>query len=206
MAGAETGEAGARESGARAAAGDSDRAGREGGGRRTRAGRDRRVRARPQRRGEVRGKRLRASLDEVRAIGPAPGSSSSVSYSSGSSSPSSSTAAAAAGGSSLSGAAAGSRSLQSGAERSRSVTVNVMANVPEGGLHDLNVIGCTVPEAIERADKFLDQALLAEMREIRLIHGHGTGQLRTGAGGVSARASAGARSSRWPRRIRAGAA
>ena len=36
----------------------------------------------------------------------------------------------------------------------------------------------TVPEAIERADKFLDQALLAEMHEIRLIHGHGTGQLR----------------------------
>ena len=58
------------------------------------------------------------------------------------------------------------------------VTVNVMADAPEGGLHDLNVIGCTVPEAIERADKFLDQALLAEMREIRLIHGHGTGQLR----------------------------
>ena len=40
------------------------------------------------------------------------------------------------------------------------------------------MIGCTVPEAIERADKFLDQALLAEMHEIRLIHGHGTGQLR----------------------------
>lgn len=53
-----------------------------------------------------------------------------------------------------------------------------MADAPEGGLHDLNVIGCTVPEAIERADKFLDQALLAEMHEIRLIHGHGTGQLR----------------------------
>ena len=43
---------------------------------------------------------------------------------------------------------------------------------------DLNVIGCTVDEALARADKFLDEALLGEQRTIRLIHGHGTGQLR----------------------------
>jgi DNA mismatch repair protein MutS2 len=110
---------------------------------------------------QVRGKRLRASLDEVRAVGAAP---------------------------SVSGAAVGLRSAQGGSSpgtqggassgKKPHVTVNVMADAPEGSLHDLNVIGCTVPEAIERADKFLDQALLAEMREIRLIHGHGTGQLR----------------------------
>jgi hypothetical protein len=35
-----------------------------------------------------------------------------------------------------------------------------------------------VPEAIERTDKFLDQAVLSELREVRVIHGHGTGQLR----------------------------
>jgi DNA mismatch repair protein MutS2 len=115
----------------------------------------------------ARGKRLRASLDEVRAITPAPGA---VSHSSGSSSPSSS----------MAGESAGSRLDQAGPARGNKprITVNVMADAPQGSLHDLNVIGCTVPEAIERADKFLDQALLAEMREIRLIHGHGTGQLR----------------------------
>jgi DNA mismatch repair protein MutS2 len=58
------------------------------------------------------------------------------------------------------------------------VTVHVQAQASEGSLGDLNVIGCTVPEAIERADKFLDQALLAELRQVRVIHGHGTGQLR----------------------------
>jgi DNA mismatch repair protein MutS2 len=58
------------------------------------------------------------------------------------------------------------------------VTVHVQAQMPEGSLGDLNVIGCTVPEALDRADKFLDQALLAELRQVRVIHGHGTGQLR----------------------------
>jgi DNA mismatch repair protein MutS2 len=58
------------------------------------------------------------------------------------------------------------------------VMVNVQAQAPEGRLSDLNVIGCTVPEAIDRTDKFLDQALLAELRQVRVIHGHGTGQLR----------------------------
>jgi len=43
---------------------------------------------------------------------------------------------------------------------------------------DLNVIGCTVPEAIDRTDKFIDQAVLGERREVRVIHGFGTGQLR----------------------------
>ena len=43
---------------------------------------------------------------------------------------------------------------------------------------DLNVIGCTVPEALDRTDKFIDQAVLGERREVRVIHGFGTGQLR----------------------------
>jgi DNA mismatch repair protein MutS2 len=64
------------------------------------------------------------------------------------------------------------------AEAKARVTVHVQAHAPEGSLGDLNVIGLTVPEAIDRADKFLDQALLAELRQVRVIHGHGTGQLR----------------------------
>ncbi|HXV63785.1 MAG TPA: endonuclease MutS2 [Vicinamibacteria bacterium] len=43
---------------------------------------------------------------------------------------------------------------------------------------ELNLVGCTVEEAIERADKFLDDALLSEYRQVRLIHGHGTGRLK----------------------------
>jgi len=64
------------------------------------------------------------------------------------------------------------------AEPKGRVMVSVQAQAPEGSLSDLNVIGCTVPEAIDRADKFLDQALLAELHQVRVIHGHGTGQLR----------------------------
>ena len=40
------------------------------------------------------------------------------------------------------------------------------------------MIGCHVDEALSRAEKFLDEALVAELRSVRLIHGYGTGQLR----------------------------
>jgi DNA mismatch repair protein MutS2 len=43
---------------------------------------------------------------------------------------------------------------------------------------ELNLVGCTVDEALPRLDKFLDEAFLAEYSEVRLIHGHGTGTLR----------------------------
>ena len=43
---------------------------------------------------------------------------------------------------------------------------------------ELVVIGATVDEAIDRAEKFLDQALLADERRLRVVHGHGTGRLR----------------------------
>lgn len=43
---------------------------------------------------------------------------------------------------------------------------------------ELNLIGCTVEEALARADKFLDRALLFNLERVRLIHGHGTGRLR----------------------------
>ena len=65
-----------------------------------------------------------------------------------------------------------------GAPAPATVRVNVTMTSSESTTSDLNVIGCTVPEAIERTDKFLDQAVLSELREVRVIHGHGTGQLR----------------------------
>ena len=48
---------------------------------------------------------------------------------------------------------------------------------------DLNVIGCTVDEALERAERFLDELLLTDQRVVRLIHGYGTGQLRRALAG-----------------------
>ena len=48
--------------------------------------------------------------------------------------------------------------------------------------HELNVIGCTVDEAISQADKFLDDAFLSEHRTVRLIHGLGRGRLKKAIG------------------------
>jgi DNA mismatch repair protein MutS2 len=45
---------------------------------------------------------------------------------------------------------------------------------------EINVIGLTVEEASERVDKFLDDAALAHLSQVRIIHGHGTGALRKG--------------------------
>ena len=49
---------------------------------------------------------------------------------------------------------------------------------------ELNVIGCRVDEALSRVDKYLDQAIVSEQRQVRLIHGHGTGQLRKAIAGL----------------------
>ena len=43
---------------------------------------------------------------------------------------------------------------------------------------ELMVIGVTVDEAIDRAEKFLDDALLSDAKRLRVVHGHGTGRLR----------------------------
>jgi DNA mismatch repair protein MutS2 len=43
---------------------------------------------------------------------------------------------------------------------------------------ELNVIGQTTDEAVEAVDKFLDEASLASLGKVRIVHGHGTGALR----------------------------
>jgi DNA mismatch repair protein MutS2 len=58
------------------------------------------------------------------------------------------------------------------------VSVNVELQPRETTAVDLNVIGCTVDEALTRAERFLDESLLGDQRVIRLIHGYGTGQLK----------------------------
>ena len=86
---------------------------------------------------DVRGKRLRARLDELRVLAPAPAVTS-----------------------------------------AGRVRVNVELQPRTGSLTELNVIGCNVEEALSKAEKFLDEAVLSELRSVRLIHGYGTGQLR----------------------------
>ena len=92
---------------------------------------------------DVRGKRMRASVRDLRVIGAAPAARVSVNVQ------------LADGGRESSGAADGT-----------------------GLGSDLNVIGCTVDEAIARAERFLDESLLTDRRVVRFIHGYGTGQLK----------------------------
>ncbi len=43
---------------------------------------------------------------------------------------------------------------------------------------ELNLIGARVEEALDRLDKFLDDAYLDGHAQVRIVHGHGTGRLR----------------------------
>jgi DNA mismatch repair protein MutS2 len=56
--------------------------------------------------------------------------------------------------------------------------VNVDLRARDGSLSELNVIGCNVDEALSRLDKFLDDSIATDQHELRIVHGHGTGQLR----------------------------
>jgi DNA mismatch repair protein MutS2 len=51
-----------------------------------------------------------------------------------------------------------------------------------GAANEINVIGQTVEQATEQVDKFLDDAAMAHLPSVRIIHGHGTGALRKGLG------------------------
>jgi DNA mismatch repair protein MutS2 len=86
---------------------------------------------------DVRGKRMRASVRDLRVVGAA---------------------------------ADGGRPAR--------ISVKVELQPRETTTADLNVIGCTVDEAISRAERFLDESLLTDQRVVRLIHGYGTGQLK----------------------------
>jgi DNA mismatch repair protein MutS2 len=87
---------------------------------------------------DVRGKRLRAKVDELRVVTPA-------------------------------------AAINVPPPR---VRVNVDLQPREGSPAELNLIGNHVEEALERTQKFLDEALLSELTSVRIIHGYGTGQLR----------------------------
>ena len=90
---------------------------------------------------DVRGKRLRAALRDLRAI------------------------------------AGGSDGRSAGAS-APAIHVNVDLQPRQGLLSELNIIGSTVDEAVTRLEKFLDESTVTDIGEIRIVHGHGTGQLR----------------------------
>jgi len=59
----------------------------------------------------------------------------------------------------------------------------VKVSVPSGGgspLPTLNLIGKRVDEAREELEGYLDQAMMAGMEKVEIIHGFGTGRLRKG--------------------------
>lgn len=43
---------------------------------------------------------------------------------------------------------------------------------------ELNLLGKTVDEALSELDKYLDDAFLAHLPSVRIVHGKGTGALR----------------------------
>lgn len=45
---------------------------------------------------------------------------------------------------------------------------------------EINLLGLTVDEAIAKLDKYLDDAYLSHLPNVRIVHGKGTGALRTG--------------------------
>ena len=85
---------------------------------------------------DVRGKRMRARLDDLRVITPAR-------------------------------PAARRRHACTSTSRWRRATTAVS---------EINVIGAHAEEAVERVERFLDEAMVAELRSLRIIHGYGTGR------------------------------
>jgi len=58
------------------------------------------------------------------------------------------------------------------------VNVHVDLQPRESSQTELNIIGCTVDEALTRAERFMDESLLSDQRVLRFVHGYGTGQLK----------------------------
>src|SRR4030095_5428276 len=57
-----------------------------------------------------------------------------------------------------------------------------LKDAEQSATSEINVIGKTTDEAVDLVDKFLDEASLASMSEVRIVHGHGTGALRRAIG------------------------
>jgi DNA mismatch repair protein MutS2 len=59
-----------------------------------------------------------------------------------------------------------------------------LSGAEQNAQSELNVIGQTTDEAVDAVDKFLDEASLASLNQVRIVHGHGTGALRRAIAGL----------------------
>ena len=57
---------------------------------------------------------------------------------------------------------------------------NAIANKTKSISPEINVIGLNIEEATQIVDKYLDDANLSKLETVRIVHGKGTGKLRTG--------------------------
>jgi DNA mismatch repair protein MutS2 len=58
------------------------------------------------------------------------------------------------------------------------------ARSPRAAASEINLVGLTVDEALPRVDKMLDDAFLAERKQVRVVHGFGAGRLRQAVAGL----------------------
>ena len=78
---------------------------------------------------------------------------------------------------------AGSQPAVSNQKSAAGRNLGAKSGTASGGLglgvtKELVLIGSTIDDATARVEKFLDDALLADERRLRIVHGHGTGRLR----------------------------
>ena len=57
---------------------------------------------------------------------------------------------------------------------------NAITNKSKAISPEINVIGLNIEEATQIVDKYLDDANLSKLETVRIVHGKGTGKLRTG--------------------------
>ncbi len=70
--------------------------------------------------------------------------------------------------------------LVTGVEENKKQKVKVVKKLPKTQpVLEINVLGLTVPEALYEVDNFIDKALTDGLEEIKVIHGVGTGKLRS---------------------------
>ncbi len=60
----------------------------------------------------------------------------------------------------------------------RSGTTLQLSGPDENARAEINIIGQRADEAVEAVDKFLDEAVMNSLGQVRVVHGHGTGALR----------------------------
>ncbi len=67
---------------------------------------------------------------------------------------------------------------RSGARKTRVPAAATTSSSLAAHTRDLVLIGSTVDDAVPRVEKALDDAIVADERRLRIVHGHGTGRLR----------------------------